>query len=138
MLGMRDEAVSARYFPFDKGSHETNNSFSFFQQFDRANKLRNLGQRPRNMLAKAEEGDRAIKTKMIRFRHLLFFFLVPAQASVHRETQGRQNTKKIIARHPFLSFGLVGLSPLYTCSIIVCDCHCENMPSSFLQSQFHS
>ncbi|KIM45613.1 hypothetical protein M413DRAFT_65754 [Hebeloma cylindrosporum] len=41
MAGMRDEA-----------------------QFDRANKLRNLGQRPRNMLAKAGEGDRAIKTKM--------------------------------------------------------------------------
>jgi len=34
------------------------------KQFDRANKLRNLGQRPRNMLAKAGEGDRAIKVKM--------------------------------------------------------------------------
>ncbi|KAJ7773184.1 P-loop containing nucleoside triphosphate hydrolase protein [Mycena metata] len=33
-------------------------------QSDRAIKLRNLGQRPRNMLAKAGEGDRAIKTKM--------------------------------------------------------------------------
>jgi len=33
-------------------------------QADRAVKLRNLGQRPRNMLAKAGEGDRAIKTKM--------------------------------------------------------------------------
>ncbi|KAF8907939.1 GTP binding protein 4 [Gymnopilus junonius] len=34
------------------------------EQFDRANKLRNLGQRPRNMLAKAGESDRAIKVKM--------------------------------------------------------------------------
>ncbi|KAJ7090884.1 P-loop containing nucleoside triphosphate hydrolase protein [Mycena belliarum] len=33
-------------------------------QRDKAIKLRNLGQRPRNMLAKAGEGDRAIKTKM--------------------------------------------------------------------------
>ncbi|KIJ99844.1 hypothetical protein K443DRAFT_679677 [Laccaria amethystina LaAM-08-1] len=33
-------------------------------QAARAVKLRNLGQRPRNMLAKAGEGDRAIKTKM--------------------------------------------------------------------------
>ncbi|KAJ7140965.1 GTP binding protein 4 [Mycena epipterygia] len=33
-------------------------------QMDKAVKLRNLGQRPRNMLAKAGEGDRAIKTKM--------------------------------------------------------------------------
>ncbi|KAJ7641327.1 P-loop containing nucleoside triphosphate hydrolase protein [Roridomyces roridus] len=33
-------------------------------QASRAVKLRNLGQRPRNMLAKAGEGDRAIKTKM--------------------------------------------------------------------------
>ncbi|KAJ6554011.1 P-loop containing nucleoside triphosphate hydrolase protein [Mycena vulgaris] len=33
-------------------------------QLDKAVKLRNLGQRPRNMLAKAGEGDRAIKTKM--------------------------------------------------------------------------
>ncbi|KAJ7034969.1 P-loop containing nucleoside triphosphate hydrolase protein [Mycena alexandri] len=33
-------------------------------QSDKAIKLRNLGQRPRNMLAKAGEGDRAIKTKM--------------------------------------------------------------------------
>ncbi|KDR67794.1 hypothetical protein GALMADRAFT_257635 [Galerina marginata CBS 339.88] len=34
------------------------------EQFDRANKLRNLGQRPRNMLAKAGESDRAIRVKM--------------------------------------------------------------------------
>ncbi|KAF7357940.1 Nucleolar GTP-binding protein 1 [Mycena venus] len=33
-------------------------------QADRAVKLRNLGQRPRNMLARAGEGDRTIKTKM--------------------------------------------------------------------------
>lgn len=34
-------------------------------QASRAVKLRNLGQRPRNMLAKAGEGDRVIKTKMV-------------------------------------------------------------------------
>ncbi|PPQ80201.1 hypothetical protein CVT25_003554 [Psilocybe cyanescens] len=34
------------------------------EQFDKANELRNLGQRPRNMLAKAGEGDRVIRTKM--------------------------------------------------------------------------
>ncbi|KAF8196539.1 P-loop containing nucleoside triphosphate hydrolase protein [Pholiota molesta] len=34
------------------------------EQFNKANQLRNLGQRPRNMLAKAGEGDRQIKTKM--------------------------------------------------------------------------
>ncbi|KAF9526866.1 P-loop containing nucleoside triphosphate hydrolase protein [Crepidotus variabilis] len=33
-------------------------------QFDKAVKLRNLGQRPRNMLAKAGESDRAIRVKM--------------------------------------------------------------------------
>ncbi|KIY68466.1 P-loop containing nucleoside triphosphate hydrolase protein [Cylindrobasidium torrendii FP15055 ss-10] len=33
-------------------------------QSDQAVRLRNLGQRPRNMLAKAGEGDRVIKTKM--------------------------------------------------------------------------
>lgn len=33
-------------------------------QADRAVKLRNLGQRPRNMLAKAGEADRHIRTKM--------------------------------------------------------------------------
>jgi len=33
-------------------------------QFIRTTKLRNLGQRPRNRLAKAGEGDRAITTKM--------------------------------------------------------------------------
>ncbi|THG92975.1 hypothetical protein EW145_g8516 [Phellinidium pouzarii] len=35
------------------------------EQASKAIKLRNLGQRPRNMLAKAGEGDRAIKTKMV-------------------------------------------------------------------------
>ncbi|KAH6906514.1 GTP binding protein 4 [Coprinopsis sp. MPI-PUGE-AT-0042] len=34
------------------------------QQYNKALKLRNLGQRPRNMLAKAGEGDRDILTKM--------------------------------------------------------------------------
>ena len=37
------------------------------QQADKAIKLRNLGQRPRNMLAKAGESDRAIKVKMVSY-----------------------------------------------------------------------
>ena len=44
------------------------------KQFNRATKLRNLGQRPRNMLAKAGEGDRAIKTKMVSFLFFIAFF----------------------------------------------------------------
>ena len=36
------------------------------QQASKAVKLRNLGQRPRNMLAKAGESDRAIRVKMVR------------------------------------------------------------------------
>jgi len=126
MAGMRDEAVSIYYFSPYKGV--ARNCFFFFQQFDRANKLRNLGQRPRNMLAKAGEGDRAIKTKMVRFvlvlklsfsRILPFFFLYPAQASVRRKTQSREDTKKMTAHPPFLS---LHLSSLYTCSTIVYDC----------------
>jgi hypothetical protein len=84
------------------------------------------------MLAKAGEGDRAIKTKMVRFALVLnynlsdilpFFFLYPAQAPVRRETQSRQNAKKMTACLPSPSFGLVGLSSsLYTCSTIVYDC----------------
>ena len=109
-------------------------SLFFLQQFDRANKLRNLGQRPRNMLAKAGEGDRAIKTKMVRFSLVLnyifsnilpFFFFYLAQASVRRETQSRENTKKMTTHASFLSLLLVWLvlsSSLYTCSTIVYDC----------------
>ena len=48
----------------------------FYQQFTRATKLRNLGQRPRNMLAKAGEGDRVIRTKMVRISFSLIFFKV--------------------------------------------------------------
>ena len=39
-------------------------------QVSKAVKLRNLGQRERNMLAKAGESDRAIKTKMVSRYHL--------------------------------------------------------------------
>ncbi|PSS06535.1 hypothetical protein PHLCEN_2v3665 [Hermanssonia centrifuga] len=52
-----------------KGRHEpkTNRQFAGFRdeaQASKAVKLRNLGQRERNMQAKAGEGDRTIKTKM--------------------------------------------------------------------------
>ena len=86
------------------------------------------------MLAKAGEGDRAIKTKMVRFSLVLnyifsnilpFFFFYLAQASVRRETQSRENTKKMTTHASFLSLLLVWLvlsSSLYTCSTIVYDC----------------
>lgn len=46
------------------------------KQSSRAIKLRNLGQRPRNMLAKAGEGDRTIKTKMVRVSSSWAFILL--------------------------------------------------------------
>lgn len=49
------------------------------QQASKALRLRNLGQRGRNMLAKAGESDRAIKVKMVRSAlSIFFFFLVSA------------------------------------------------------------
>jgi nucleolar GTP-binding protein len=64
LAGMRDDAVRAI-------SHPVFSVLIIFwlrgaQQADRATKLRNLGQRPRNMLAKAGEADRVIRTKMVR------------------------------------------------------------------------
>ena len=55
------------------------------QQASKALRLRNLGQRGRNMLAKAGESDRAIKVKMVRSAVSLFFFsflLVPIGIAV--------------------------------------------------------
>jgi hypothetical protein len=51
------------------------------QQASKAVRLRNLGQRGRNMLAKAGESDRAIRVKMVRSVLSHFFFLV----SVYRD-----------------------------------------------------
>lgn len=59
--GMRDEAVCRYSFIFLSFT----NAFLHTQQASRAVKLRNLGQRPRNMLAKAGESDRAIRVKMV-------------------------------------------------------------------------
>lgn len=44
------------------------------QQASKAVKLRNLGQRERNMHAKAGESDRAIKVKMVSI-HIIFLTL---------------------------------------------------------------
>ncbi len=44
------------------------------QQISKATRLRNLGQRGRNMLAKAGESDRAIRVKMVRFLVTFFFW----------------------------------------------------------------
>lgn len=52
----------------------TSSNFLLFlisQQASKAVKLRNLGQRERNMLAKAGESDRAIKTKMVSLVSIL-------------------------------------------------------------------
>jgi nucleolar GTP-binding protein len=59
---------------------------SCFQQASKAVKLRNLGQRPRNMLAKAGESDRAIRVKMVRSHPICLCIMVsssrcPAQTS---------------------------------------------------------
>jgi len=51
----------------DRRGPRTNRQFAGMRdeaQASRAVKLRNLGQRPRNMLAKAGESDRAIRVKM--------------------------------------------------------------------------
>lgn len=71
-------------------------------QFNKANQLRNLAQRPRNMLAKAGEADREIKTKMVstvlrmlRGEQALKLFFV-AQASVCWQARGRKDTEKMI------------------------------------------
>jgi hypothetical protein len=48
------------------------------QQASKAERLRNLGQRGRNMLAKAGESDRAIRVKMVRPRVPVFLFFLSA------------------------------------------------------------
>jgi len=48
----------------------------FTQQASKAVRLRNLGQRGRNMLAKAGESDRAIRVKMVRPRYFFISFTV--------------------------------------------------------------
>jgi hypothetical protein len=73
--------------------------FSVFQQANRAVKLRNLGQRPRNMLAKAGEADRHIQTKVVdgvetiytgTGRPLNYFFSSPNICFPARGRGGRQ------------------------------------------------
>ena len=64
----RAKGNSGDVVPLDRRAPRTDRRFAGMRdsgQASRAVKLRNLGQRPRNMLAKAGEGDRAIKTKMV-------------------------------------------------------------------------
>ena len=71
------------------------------------------------MLAKAGEGDRAIKTKMVRFSLVLnyifskilpFFFLLPSPSicSQGNAKQGKHKEDDHPRVVPFPSFGLVG------------------------------
>ena len=79
------------------------------------------------MLAKAGEGDRAIKTKMVRFSLVLnyilpnilpFSFLYLAQASVRREAQSRENTKKMNATRRLFPFFWFGWFYLLRCTLV--------------------
>lgn len=79
LAGMRDEAVrcchTQPHHPLSPRRVLIRVFFSFFlQQISKATRLRNLGQRGRNMLAKAGESDRAIRVKMVRL-HLFFSIL---------------------------------------------------------------
>lgn len=74
-------------------------------QASKADQLRNLAQRPRNMLAKAGESDRAIRVKMVNFFLSISFgvvvlicFFLPAETFVCGETQGRQDRSEVISR----------------------------------------
>jgi hypothetical protein len=88
VAGLRDDAVCSVFFSFllAEGTDGTPPPFLFFpsyfsfvirtyvQQASKTIRLRNLGQRKRNMHAKAGESDRAIRVKMVRiFSGLLVF-----------------------------------------------------------------
>ncbi|KAH8107497.1 P-loop containing nucleoside triphosphate hydrolase protein [Phellopilus nigrolimitatus] len=112
-------------------------------QASKAVKLRNLGQRERNMQAKAGESDRAIKVKMVSsiavfFSLLVFpltvvyYFLTTAKALILWQTQNGQNqqTLRLIARPSsvflmldmfyYVSFHFVSLlSTLYITNVTI-------------------
>ncbi len=62
--------------------------FPCTQQISKATRLRNLGQRGRNMLAKAGESDRAIRVKMVRFFVTFENFVVPSSRPILGWTPG--------------------------------------------------
>ena len=69
----RAKGNSGGVVPLDRRAPRTDRRLAGMRneaQASRAVKLRNLGQRPRNMLAKAGEGDRTIKTKMVGASYL--------------------------------------------------------------------
>ena len=106
----RAKGVSGGVVPANRREARTDRRFAGMRdeaQSSRAIKLRNLGQRPRNMLAKAGEGDRVIKTKMpkhlfgtscswILVRFLLNCFFYSGQA------QGWKDTAQIVCFVPSL------------------------------------
>jgi nucleolar GTP-binding protein len=82
LAGLRDESVRKHRFCilFELSTLVFITLFSFFassiQQAHKAVKLRNLGQRERNMHAKAGESDRAIRVKMVILPFNLHFSCV--------------------------------------------------------------
>ena len=93
-------------------------------QVSKAIKLRNLGQRERNMHAKAGESDRAIKVKMVsrrdckervryRFAHRDFYI---AKAPVFWETESGKDSETVMVRalYLFCSFSL-SVYPVIVC-----------------------
>jgi nucleolar GTP-binding protein len=103
LAGMRDQTVSlgtilSREFVRSR-------DFGVLQQADKAVRLRNLGQRERNRMAKAGESDRAIKTKMVRVSAPRCYTVtydndgnvvpVAAQAFIRREAENGEDEQTI-------------------------------------------
>ena len=90
-------------------------------QAAKATRLRNLGQRARNMHAKAGESDRAIRVKMVSCcatvspEPELTVISPPAQASFCRQTQDGQDRQAVDAYQPV--YHLVFLSLSSVCSL---------------------
>lgn len=110
----RAKGVSGGVVPADRRSARTDRRYAGMKdeaQSSRAVKLRNLGQRPRNMLAKAGEGDRVIKTKMVC---CLYSTLspsssnccvshFPAKTFIRGQAQGWKDRPQIVSDNPFIA-----------------------------------
>jgi hypothetical protein len=79
------------------------------QQVSKAIKLRNLGQRRRNMFGKAGESDRAIRTKMVCIFLVCHMqlrpttALSPAETLVRRQAEGWEDGQTMMPRQRTLS-----------------------------------
>ena len=99
LAGLRDDQVNNFCF----SSPETIVLLQCHQQASKAIKLRNLGQRERNMHAKAGESDRAIRVKKVLppmrihcFQHLMSVCV--AKTFVFWEAEGGQDEQTLIPR----------------------------------------